>query len=549
MKTKKISKSKLKKLETHLEKKTKKFEEKKEKFMSDYYSKDVWTTTTSRKDKKIINLPNPFDVVVEFIKDKGLKLYGGQALHEHLKKYKEGFYKKSEFPDYDVFSPNAWEHAKELANIFYNMGFDFSEARGSILNDDTHQTYKVGVDMMFILDLTQAGCTPARMRDDCSKCGLDKNKKCFSVFNHMPANDLITYNPKKKDPKVYRETYDFKNDRGLYPKKFFVCDKNWLKISMFRELSEPLSNPQRLKKVGKRLSLFENYFEYNHKLCTEKEFNKEVRGLENVLKYIGEFVKKNKLINFGASAHNIFVKNNKFAGNLHVSDYKVYTGNKFSDIIANKLRKELSSKFKNLKFKVQEKIEYWKEIDTLSYSINVSNGKKIKYNNIITFVENETCMPYIQYNGIRYVTVDRLKYLYFRAVSLPEIYKNNEENPQNYECLLSDLLKVEELDNKKRGVDKDISKLDRGKFRRYSSKCEGDEIGKIIPNLTRMWNEKMDVLKKTKYIIDAPKENMVTKIYPLPKEELKLPFKPMETRIKSHIKYHKNLSKKYKKKK
>jgi len=53
------------------------------------------------------NLPNVFDIVLDFIQKKGLKLYGGQALHEHLKIYKDGLYKKSDLPDYDVYSPNA----------------------------------------------------------------------------------------------------------------------------------------------------------------------------------------------------------------------------------------------------------------------------------------------------------------------------------------------------------------------------------------------------------------------------------------------------------
>ena len=73
-------------------------------------------------------LPNPFDVVRDFIQEKGLKLYGGQALHEHLKNGKP-IYDKYEFPDYDVFSPDAWNHAKELSDRLFNMGFFFVETK------------------------------------------------------------------------------------------------------------------------------------------------------------------------------------------------------------------------------------------------------------------------------------------------------------------------------------------------------------------------------------------------------------------------------------
>ena len=64
---------------------------------------------------------NPLDLVVDFIKEKGLKMYGGKALHEHLVKFKRGFYGPHEFPDYDVFSPDAWQHAKELADRLHKV--------------------------------------------------------------------------------------------------------------------------------------------------------------------------------------------------------------------------------------------------------------------------------------------------------------------------------------------------------------------------------------------------------------------------------------------
>ena len=35
------------------------------------------------------NLPNPFDVTKQFIQEKGLKIYGGLALHELLSKKKK----------------------------------------------------------------------------------------------------------------------------------------------------------------------------------------------------------------------------------------------------------------------------------------------------------------------------------------------------------------------------------------------------------------------------------------------------------------------------
>ena len=59
-----------------------------------------------------------------------------------------------------MYSPDAWEHAKELAFKLNEMGYDYVEARSSILNNEVHSTFKVSVDMEYILDLTQIGCEP-----------------------------------------------------------------------------------------------------------------------------------------------------------------------------------------------------------------------------------------------------------------------------------------------------------------------------------------------------------------------------------------------------
>ena len=73
------------------------------------------------------------------------------------------------------------------------------------------------------------GCTPQEMKNkDCKECGMTKDHKCLSYFNALPAN-VVTYTG--KNPRIFRETYDFKNDRGLFPDKFFICNVEYLKAS------------------------------------------------------------------------------------------------------------------------------------------------------------------------------------------------------------------------------------------------------------------------------------------------------------------------------
>ena len=45
-----------------------------------------------------------------------------------------------------------------------------------------------------------------------------------------------------------------------------------------------------------------------------------------------------------------------------------------------------------------------------------------KVNNLITITQHDHCMPYLQY-GIRYATIERLKYLYCSALSIPEFQR------------------------------------------------------------------------------------------------------------------------------
>ena len=129
--------------------------------------------------------------MLKFIQEKGLNFF------------KEGLYKNYDLPDYDVYSPNAWEHAKELAFKLNEMGYDYVEARSSILNNEVHSTFKVSVDMEYILDLTQIGCEPIYDRQtekkrECLNCGKfdESEQKCISIFNQLPANDLKTLSKK-----------------------------------------------------------------------------------------------------------------------------------------------------------------------------------------------------------------------------------------------------------------------------------------------------------------------------------------------------------------
>ena len=510
-----------KKLKSDLEKKSKINEETKERMMSKIY-KSEWSG---------YDLPNPFDVVKEFIKEKGLKLYGGLALHSHLKKHKAGLYKGYEFPDYDVLSPDAWNHAKELADKLHKMGFMFVEARQSVLNDYHHTTYKVSVDMMYLLDITQRGCTPKQLAtNDCNTCGRNKNGTCARLFDELPAYTL-SYNKNAKSPRVYRKTYNYKTKKSLFPNKFFVMNPNWLKAQMFRELTEPLSNPSRLPKIGTRLKQFQKFYDFKLRQCPDSEYKKIVIKHKPILDEVGKYIKNKKLINYGASAYNMFVRGTKHIGKLGVSVYKVYSVNPTSH--EDKILKLLKDKFPKKELVSYKRLMFWREHEDIETVIGVKEGKQV--NNIITITQHDNCMPYVQYNGIRYATIDRLKYLYYEAMATPNFQRTVEDDPKNYECLLTNLINAEKQ-YKKQKKTKKKSNGKRSRFRRYISKCQGDEYSKIVGNLIDRWIDKTKTLKSTHYYVNKPHKGYITKVSKMPNTELFLPYKPEEEDIKRNRK-------------
>lgn len=471
------------------------------------------------------NLPNPFDVVREFIKEKGLKLYGGQAIHEHLKRRKLPIYSEYEFPDYDVFSPDAKNHAKELADRLYNLGFYFVEAKASIINDNKHQTYKVSVDLIYVLDLTQIGCNQDQLKNNqCKECGKIGNE-CYSLFNNIPAIDILS----KKDMYEYDETYDYGTEAAVYPDKMFVCSPDWLKTSMYLETSQPFNDPSRLEKVSQRLELFENEFQYDQAKCQllvplQQPLNpKHPKLLKQILNVVDEYIKSSKIIHYGSSAYNFYVSTK--SKQLDVIDYEVYTNENPGEYY-EELMPLLEKRFRDANFKLVEKILYWKDIDSENYTI-MFNKNGSKYLPLITFTKANECMPYVQYRGVRYATIDRLKYNYFRAVSLHKILYKSEIAPKNYGCLLQNLLDAENAQKIKKG-----SRILKGKFERFRKECIGDEVGKLMDNLYTFFGENVKFTNASKQYIDTPKKGLITKIYPLEQDTNKFNYRPAERKRK-----------------
>jgi len=167
-------------------------------------------------------------IVEDFIQKKNLICYGGTAINNILPSDDQFYNKEAEIPDYDFFTMNALEDAKELANIYYKNGFTDVEAKSGVHKG----TYKVFVNYIPVADIT-----------DIAK----------PIFNSM-KKDAIRIN-------------------GI-----LYAPPNFLRMSMFLELSRPAGDISRWEKVLKRLSLLNKNYPLTSINCQEIDFQREMEN-------------------------------------------------------------------------------------------------------------------------------------------------------------------------------------------------------------------------------------------------------------------------------
>ena len=166
-----------------------------------------------------------FEIVENFIQKKALVCYGGIAINALLPTEDKIYDEEVDLPDYDFFSPNALEDAKHLADLFYKKGYKEVEAKSG----QHHGTYKVFVNFLPIADITQSP------------------KELFKVIkaNAVKVNGLL------------------------------YTDPNFLKMSMFLELSRPSGDTSRWEKVLKRLMLINKAYPLKDDNCKKVEFQRD----------------------------------------------------------------------------------------------------------------------------------------------------------------------------------------------------------------------------------------------------------------------------------
>ncbi len=185
-------------------------------------------TAEEKKGKTVANSPEVkriIGIVENFIRHNKLICYGGTAINNILPKQDQFYNTDIEIPDYDFFSWNALTNAKELVDIYIKEGFVEVEAKSG----QHHGTYKVYV-------------------------------------NFIPVAD-ISYIPK--------ELFNALKKEAIKVAGILYAPPNYLRMSMYLELSRPDGDVSRWEKVLKRLTLLNRNYPLTAQQCSHIDFQRK----------------------------------------------------------------------------------------------------------------------------------------------------------------------------------------------------------------------------------------------------------------------------------
>jgi hypothetical protein len=276
---------------------------------------------TQRNLVSSIEIQKLLHIVQDFIKKKHLVCYGGFAINELLPENDKIYNKEIHLPDYDFFSSNALNHAKELADLFFKKGYTNVEAKTTV----HHGTYKVFVNYIPIADIT----------------GIEK-----SLFKIIQKKAI--------------------NVNGL-----LVTDPVFLKMAMYLELSRPEGQIDRWPKVLDRLNLINKYYPYPEEVCGKITYDEDKKNKDIIYETLKTaFIDKNVVFlgQYANSHYSKYIKDKKNKNVFEkIADYDVLAENalEVAEYAISKLKQ-----YGNVKIKKREK---YGEIIPEGYEIILNN--------------------------------------------------------------------------------------------------------------------------------------------------------------------------------
>jgi hypothetical protein len=400
--------------------------------------------TEKKKGEKIANsedIKNILSILEDFLRKKKLVCYGGTAINNILPTFAQFYNRDMEVPDYDFYSANALDDAKELADIYYKSGYVEVEAKAGV----HYGTYKVFVNFIPIADITYLHP---------------------QIFNEMGKESI------KVD--------------GIY-----YCPANFLRMNMYLELSRPSGDVSRWEKVLKRLSLLNKYYPLNPGIdCSVVDFQRKMdsntNDSEKLYYNIRDSFINQGVIFFGGYASSLYSK--------YMPEKQKHLVNKIPDFdvlsedpekTANVLKETLSSQFTDIHIITHDAIG-----EIIPYHIEVKVGKETLafiYKPIACHSYNKIQIDHSLNSEVKIASIDTILSFYLAFIYANKPYYNKDR----LLCMSKFLFDVEEKNRLEQ----------KGLLKRFSIDCYGhqDTIEEIRAQKTNKFKELMNKKESKEY--------------------------------------------------
>ena len=324
----------------------------------------------NKKDKYISN--KLLSIVENFIINNKLICYGGTAINNILPNEKQFYDYDVDIPDYDFFSPNALQHAKDLCNIYSKENVYHVEGKNAFF----YGTYKVFVNFVPIADITQ----------------------------------------------VHPDFYNYLLKHSVKVSEILYTPPSFLRMSLHQELARPLGDVSRWEKIYERMNLLNIYYPI-------KIRNKNIKN-SSIIKLNGKDFNDsyNKILNF-------FILNGCVFCNLNIVscllnkyfDKKICDSKTSKDIFivySNNLESDIKT-IKTLKIKnitinfIESKYKFISNYSSIYYKSKLI-GYLFQTNSCLSFNE-------IKYNNslLKIGNLDTLLNIYFSLILMDDILIDN----------------------------------------------------------------------------------------------------------------------------
>jgi len=398
-------------------------------------------------------------IVEDFLKKTKCVCYGGTAINNILPEKSQFYNKEIDIPDYDFFSKTPLKHAKQLADLYYKEGYTEVEAKAGM----HYGTYKVFVNFIPMADITLLH--PALFK---------------SISNDAIVINNIRYTP-----------------------------PNFLRMSMYLELSRPNGDISRWEKVLKRLTSLNEHYPLKVQQCELFDFqrplesNKNENEAEEIYDIIKDFFIDQNVVFFGGYATSLYseyMEGKKKRISKEIPDFDVLTND--VDRCTSALKQVLEENgFKKIKIVKHKKIG---EIIPAHHEVIV-DGETVAfvYATIACHNYNEIT---INKKKVRVATIDTI--LSFYLAFLYSDYNHFSYFKERFLCIAQYLFEIEENNRLSQN----------GLLKRFSMDCEG-----VQPTIETIRTEKSEMYEKLKNKKgnDAEKEAWFLKYNPAEKKNNK----------------------------